>query len=127
RMSINPIRFVRARLTVPALRNAMLATGIAALALQSGVARADSPASFADLAAKVTPAVVNIAAVEDVTDSSGGMPEEMPFHFPPGSPFEEVFKHFRNGQQDQDHNGNKHKATALGSGFIVDPAGYIVT
>ncbi|MGH6937631.1 DegQ family serine endoprotease [Hypericibacter sp.] len=126
-MSTNLIRFVRARVKAPALRSAVLAAGIAALALQSGVARADSPASFADLAAKVTPAVVNIAAVEDVTDQSGGMPEEMPFHFPPGSPFEEFFKHFRNGQQEQDHNGNKHKATALGSGFIVDPAGYIVT
>ena len=124
-MTIDLIRLARAPFAVPALRNAMLATGIAALALQSGIAHADSPASFADLAAKVTPAVVNIAAVEDVADNSGGMPEEMPFHFPPGSPFEEFFKHFRNGPT-QDHNG-MHKATALGSGFIIDASGYIVT
>jgi serine protease Do len=119
------IRVARAPLAAPALRNAMLAVGIAALALQSGTAHADAPSSFADLAAKVTPAVVNIAAVEDVADDSGAVPEEMPFHFPPGSPFEEFFKHFRNGPM-QDH-GGKHKATALGSGFIIDPSGYIVT
>ena len=124
-MSIDMIRLARAPLAAPALRNAMLAMGIAALAMQSGIAHADAPSSFADLAAKVTPAVVNIAAVEDVADNSGGMPEEMPFHFPPGSPFEEFFKHFRNGPM-QDHSG-KHKATALGSGFIIDPSGYIVT
>jgi serine protease Do len=125
-MSINLIRYVRAPFALPALRNAMLATGIAALALQSGIAHAEAPSSFADLAAKVTPAVVNIAAVEDVADQSADMPDEMPFHFPPGSPFEEFFKQFRNGPQQQDHSG-KHKATALGSGFIIDPSGYIVT
>jgi serine protease Do len=125
------IRLARAPFAAPALRNAMLAAGIAALALQSGVAHAQTPAqapvSFADLAAKVTPAVVNIAAVEDVADASGGtMEQEMPFHFPPGSPFEEFFKHFRNGP-DQDQDNGHHKATALGSGFIIDPSGYIVT
>jgi serine protease Do len=131
-MSINLIRLARAPFAAPAMRNTMLAVGIAALALP-GIAHADAPPSFADLAAKVTPAVVNIAAVEDVADDNGGgAPGEMPFHFPPGSPFEEFFKHFRNGPQQQDdgqgqQDSGKHKATALGSGFIIDPSGYIVT
>src|SRR5262245_25883772 len=125
-MSIDLIRRARAPFAAPAMRNAILAVGIAALALPSGFALADAPQSFsappsfADLAAKVTPAVVNIAAVENVADDSGGGgSDQMPFHFPPGSPFEEFFKHFREGQpQDngQQQDSGKHKATALGSG-----------
>src|SRR6201989_1175749 len=122
-MSINLIRFARAPFAAPAMRNAILAIGIATVALPSGFALADTPQSFpappsfADLAAKVTPAVVNIAAVEDGADDSsggGGGPDQMPFHFPPGSPFEEFFKHFREGQpQDngQQQDSGKHKAT----------------
>jgi serine protease Do len=115
-------RLVRA----PAARGVLLAAAVTALAARPGIAAADTPpASFADLAAKVTPAVVNIAAVENVTENDGGMPPDFPFHFPPGSPFEEFFKQFRNGPMPE-HMG-KHKTSALGSGFIIDPAGYIVT
>jgi serine protease Do len=80
------------------------------------------PASFADLAAKVTPAVVNISSSRKVAESDGA---EMPFNFPKGSPFEDLFKQF----EEQQGGGRKqmHKAMSLGSGFIVDPAGYIVT
>jgi len=76
------------------------------------------PATFADLAAKVTPSVVNISS----THHASGAPEMgMPFDFPPGSPFEQFFKHFREQQ------GASRDMTALGSGFIVDPSGYVVT
>jgi len=81
-----------------------------------------APDSFADLAAKVTPAVVNIAATETVSNSQEQM-SQMPFDFPEGSPFEQFFKQFR----DQQHNNGRQRAQALGSGFIVDPAGYVVT
>jgi serine protease Do len=80
------------------------------------------PASFADLAAKVTPAVVNISSTHvETADAS----PDMPFSVPKGSPFEQFFKQFmeQNGQKGP----MKRKATALGSGFIIDPAGYIVT
>jgi serine protease Do len=80
-----------------------------------------APDSFAELAAKVTPAVVNIAATETV-DGNEQM-SQMPFDFPEGSPFEQFFEQFREQQR---HNGRRH-AQALGSGFIVDPAGYVVT
>src|SRR3546814_410212 len=76
-------------------------------------------AGFADLVARVKPAVVNIATTEKVDDKSGQ--QQMP-NFPPGSPFEEFFRQFM--EQQQRHRGPQH---ALGSGFIVDPSGWIVT
>jgi serine protease Do len=93
------------------------------------------PQGFADLAEKLLPAVVNISTSQTVNpkDEEGGgaggddqMPPDL--QLPPGSPFEEFFKDFmqKHGQelQQQQH---RHKATALGSGFIIDPSGYIVT
>ncbi len=81
------------------------------------------PDSFADLAATVSPAVVNISSTH-VVEQKGG--QQMPFAFPEGSPFEEFFKRFteQQGQQQQQH---PRKVTSLGSGFIIDPSGYVVT
>src|SRR5262249_19991143 len=79
------------------------------------------PATFADLAAKVTPAVVNISSTHH--EASGGDQPDVPFDFPPGSPFEQFFKHFREHRK-QD---SGQDMTALGSGFVIDPTGYIVT
>ena len=81
------------------------------------------PATFADLAAKVTPAVVNISSTHVETADAQ---QDMPFDFPKGSPFEQFFKQFMQNQN-QGKSPMKRKATALGSGFIIDPAGYIVT
>jgi serine protease Do len=94
---------------------ALLATGSLASAASL------PPETFADLAAKVTPAVVNISSTHH---ASGSPDPSMPFDFPPGSPFEQFFKHFRE-QQGQGRGGQD--MTALGSGFIIDPAGYVVT
>nr|WP_298682109.1 DegQ family serine endoprotease [uncultured Dongia sp.] len=81
------------------------------------------PVSFADLAAKVSPAVVNISSSRKVAESDG---QEMP-QFPKGSPFEDFFKQFE--EQQRQGNGRKpmHKAMSLGSGFVIDPTGYVVT
>ncbi len=86
------------------------------------VGAAEAPASFADLAAKVTPAVVNIASRHRLAQS-GDDNGHLPFVVPKGSPFEEFFKHFNERQRPN----NGAEAMALGSGFIVDPAGYVVT
>lgn len=98
------------------------AAGLAGLLLAAGPAAAAlAPDSFAELAAKVTPAVVNIAATE--TASGEAEMSGLPFDFPEGSPFEQFFKQFREQQRD---NGHQH-TQALGSGFIIDPTGYVVT
>jgi len=77
------------------------------------------PASFADLAEQLLPSVVNISTTQLV---SGGAGQELP-EFPPGSPFEDFFDQFRNPPE----NGPPRRATALGSGFIIDPAGVVIT
>ena len=83
---------------------------------------AGAPSSFADLAAKVSPAVVNISSTHEVENR--GM-QGMPFNFPPGSPFEEFFKQFQ--QQMPPQQQRAQKVSSLGSGFIIDASGYVVT
>jgi len=79
------------------------------------------PDSFADLAARLLPAVVNISTTQVLKKED--MPE-LP-QFPPGSPFDEFFKDFMERQRGQD--AVPRKVTALGSGFIIDPSGLVVT
>ena len=83
------------------------------------------PDSFSDLAAKVTPAVVTITSTQKASSGQDMATPDMPFNFPQGSPFEEFFRQFREQQQEQ--NNGARPMTALGSGFIIDPAGYVVT
>lgn len=78
------------------------------------------PDSFADLVDKLIPAVVNVSTTQTIKGGEPGV--EIP-QFPPGSPFEEFFKEFFDRQQRE----RTRKVTSLGSGFIVDPSGYIVT
>ncbi len=97
-----------------------------------------TPDSFADLAARLLPAVVNVSSSQLVTAHNGGpggpgAGPEMPL-FPPGSPFEQFFKDFLNrnhpggqGGQGGDQPAPEHRMQSLGSGFIIDPAGLIVT
>ncbi len=73
------------------------------------------PSSFADLAEKLMPSVVNISTTTTITTQSN----PFPFQFPPGSPFEDMFKEFGVPQERQ--------SAALGSGFIIDKKGIVVT
>jgi len=73
------------------------------------------PSSFADLAERVMPSVVNISTTTTVTTQDN----PFPFEFPPGSPFEDMFKEFGTPQ--------KRKSSALGSGFIIDETGIVIT
>ena len=97
--------------------------GLVALVILTPVAAAasDTPSSFADLAEKVMPAVVNIATKQQVkTDKRIPLPE-----LPPGSPFEKFFKDFLDRNRPDD--GQPRSITSLGSGFIIDAKGFIVT
>ena len=75
----------------------------------------NTPESFADLAEKLMPSVVNISTTQTIVTNIN----PFPFEFPPGSPFEDMFKEFSTPQ--------KRKASALGSGFIIDAKGIVVT
>jgi serine protease Do len=74
------------------------------------------PGSFANLAEKLMPSVVNISTTQTVVTRSNPFPN---FQFPPGSPFEDMFKEFGTPQE--------RKSSALGSGFIIDEKGIVVT
>ena len=99
-----------------------LLSGALVLTWLGTAAAAEVPGSFADLAAKVTPAVVNIASKHKAAQA-GDDNGHLPFVVPKGSPFEDFFKHFNERQRPD----NGAESMALGSGFIVDPAGYVVT
>ncbi len=82
----------------PAPRTLLLAAALALAAapVTTPEARARSaPDSFADLAAQLLPAVVNISSVQDVPASAAPQSPDMP-NFPPGSPFEQFFHDFMN-------------------------------
>ena len=74
-----------------------------------------APESFADLAEKLMPSVVNISTTQTVKTSSN----QFPFRFPPGSPFEDMFKEFEAPTE--------RKASSLGSGFIISKNGTVIT
>jgi len=100
----------------------LIAGLIVLLAAGPGLARG-TPESFADLAEQLMPAVVNIATSQLMQQSD--MPE-MP-QFPEGSPFKEFFEEFFNQQRQRNGEEPTRRATSLGSGFIIDAAGYVVT
>jgi len=77
------------------------------------------PDSFADLVEKLIPSVVNISATRVIETRSQN---PFPFQFPPGHPFEDLFKDFDRGGSPQ-----KRKTQSLGSGFIIDKEGIIIT
>jgi len=80
-----------------------------------------APESFADLAEKVTPAVVNISATQVVEDKKVTAPKP-----PPGSQLDDMFEEFLKRHR---QNGENHarRSSSLGSGFVIDPSGVIVT
>jgi serine protease Do len=117
-------------MTVLRMGGQMMGAAAAVLMLVSQVipamspARAAGPESVADIAERLTPAVVNISSSQvDNGDESVPMPD-----LPEGSPFREFFEEFFN-RQDRDP-GQPHRprrVSSLGSGFVIDPDGIIVT
>ena len=73
------------------------------------------PESFADLAEKLMPSVVNISTTQTVRTTTN----QLPFQFPPGSPFGEMFKDFERPTE--------RKASSLGSGFVIKEDGIVIT
>lgn len=106
---------------------AVLMTALVALAviMSGSVATAKSaPESFAPLAERLLPAVVNISTTQNIKRTEGLQRPQLP-QLPEGSPFEEFFKEFFDRQQRQ--GPRQRRATSLGSGFVIDSSGLIVT
>ncbi|MBC7495894.1 MAG: Do family serine endopeptidase [Sphingomonadaceae bacterium] len=80
-----------------------------------------APRSFADLTARLSPAVVNVSTTQKIEIGKGSGRGGAP------SSLEELFRRFQEQQGGSDGTPATREATSLGSGFIVDPSGYIVT
>jgi serine protease Do len=113
----------------PFRRQALAA--IAALTLGAAAftapARARGPENIADVAEAVIDAVVNISTSQTVDVSKNGATPQLP----PGSPFEEFFddffKNHRGPGGPNDQNRTPRRVNSLGSGFIIDASGLVVT
>jgi serine protease Do len=96
-----------------------------------------APSSFAPLAQRLLPAVVNIQVTQAAGQARAGREAPDVPQAPPGSPFEEFFRDFmeRNrppGQQQQPPGQQgrpqqPRRGQSLGSGFVIDPSGIVVT
>ena len=80
----------------------------------------DRPVSFANLAEQLLPAVVNISTLGSASDNGTTSDQRPQFQFPPGSPFEDLFRDFLEKQP-------QRRRSAMGSGSIIDSSGIVVT
>jgi serine protease Do len=118
------------RATCGATVTAAAAALVAIPLLGAPASAARGPDGIADVAERVIDAVVNVSTSQSVDNRNSTVPS-----LPPGSPFEEFFDEFfknRRGQQGQQgENQNRpsgpRRVNSLGSGFIIDPSGFIAT
>ena len=120
------------RFTTPSSRAALAIFAAVAIAWPDLIAPAAArgPDGIADVAEQVIDAVVNVSTKQSVDLRAGTMPQ-----LPPGSPFEEFFEEFfknrRGGQGGQNGQSGDvptpRRVNSLGSGFIIDSAGLVVT
>jgi serine protease Do len=110
---------------------AIAALAVAVIVLPARPAAARGPENIADVAEQVIDAVVNVSTSQKVDPDVGNLPD-----LPPGSPmekfFNDFFKHHHGqggdgGQGGDDQDSGPHRINSLGSGFIIDPSGLIVT
>ncbi|MGI3170679.1 Do family serine endopeptidase [Pseudooceanicola sp. C21-150M6] len=97
----------------------LLLAALLTMSLAMQAAAQARPESFADLADRFSPSVVNITTATTVAGREEGSPI-----VPEGSPFEDFFREF------QDRNrGDRapRRSSALGSGFVISEDGFIVT
>jgi serine protease Do len=107
------------------IRTALRSSTLLALVLGFGLSVAPmteaqafgAPESFAELAEKISPAVVNITTSAMIAAPTDGMPM-----VPEGSPFQDFFDDFGGPGP-----GGPQRSEALGSGFVISEDGYIVT
>jgi serine protease Do len=96
---------------------------------------ARGPQSLADLSDQVSDAVVNISATQTMEDKHASAAPQLE----PGTPFDDLFEEFFRRRQQQGNNGrggesdmppphqHERKSNSLGSGFVIDPSGIIIT
>lgn len=99
----------------------LMVSGRHSLAHETTHETTQGPRSVADLAERLMPAVVNIST-RSLVETSGSIP--LP-KVPEGSPFQDFFEDFF--EKNQDGSKRKRSVQSLGSGFVIDASGLIVT
>ncbi|WP_026606223.1 Do family serine endopeptidase [Methylocapsa acidiphila] len=109
---------------------ATLAIGVGALPILAGSsAFARGPDSLADLADQVSDTVVNISATQTIDEKHAGAAPQLE----PGTPFDDLFEEFFRRRQQQgggeapSPRQRERKSNSLGSGFVIDPSGIVIT
>ena len=116
------LQSIRSRHAAP-LRWLLVLPVAAILVWQAAPADArGAPDSFADLVERLLPAVVNISTTQKVQRQGESQPGPQ-FQFPEGSPFRDFFDRFNRREGDRP----ARRVTSLGSGFIIDETGLVVT
>ena len=112
----------------PGLILTLGAGALAAVAmLPASVQARGVPQSFADLAARVKPAVVSVAVERKSGPNDRRLSPNFRNPFPEGSPYHEFFRRFFDGPGEGGPSRPPRRFRAVGSGFVVDPSGFIVT
>ncbi len=115
-------KFSAGRLVTAALAVGIIA-GAATFAEPGAAQRRNAPDSFAELADRLSPAVVNISTSQFVRREGD---EDIPFEqFPPGHPFGDLFRDWL--ERNPEAAPVPQQTTSLGSGFVIDEDGIIVT
>jgi serine protease Do len=118
------------------VRRPALAAAAAAMlvTLAPTASMARGPEKIADVSEAVIDAVVNISTSQKVAARPGREGGGATPQLPPGSPFEEFFEEFFKNRRGQGENKNgdrpernPRRVNSLGSGFVIDPSGYVVT
>jgi serine protease Do len=115
------VRLTMAKAVRPFALKIAAAALLAAAPLLSTPVAARGPESVADVAEGLQDTVVNISTTQTLKGSKEGSSIGPG---PKGSPFEEFFNDFFD---DQDSEGVPRKVSSLGSGFVIDPSGLVVT
>lgn len=124
------ISTLRQSLLVVLIAAAPLAAATFAAAPLAEARAAEAPASFADLAEKVTPAVVNISASQVDEKSAQDDKSADKLDRPKNAPapqMDDLFEEFLKRHRQRNGEGKPHRAASLGSGFVIDPSGVVIT
>lgn len=92
------------------------------MAAERASSQAMVPGSFSEVAEKVGPAVVNIRTEKSIKGGGRVFRHFGPGPFDENDPFQDFFNKFFGGDQEREY-----KSRSLGSGFIIDKSGFIVT
>jgi len=107
------------------MRSRLVALALSLLIISPASAQNPPHTGFADLVEKLSPAVVNVSTTQKVKSGGVQMFGTLP-NTPEMEPFRDFFERF--GQMQQGGRAPmEREVTSLGSGFIIDPSGYVIT